>query len=394
MLSARELLVSLMTGLLALILVVFGVFYYYGCRYIRQGEAASFRPGPGPWPRAAVIVPVAGASAELRENLRSRLIQDYPDYQVIFAVRSEADPAAGVIKTLLPEFPLARLVLCGPASGCSQKNHNLLMGIQAAAPDVAVLVFSDANQTTPAHWLQALVQPLARGEALVSSSYHHVIPQDTHLATLGRSLAVFMIYLGKGIASWDQPWGGSTAIKRQAFDELQISRLWSQTVVDDVSLAKRLQEARVKMAAAVGGVLATPARENLASWENWFIRQIIYLKFYFYLPWLLAGVGLFALLGVTLLALAHLGLAVLGWAAWTSTGPSLVVLLSLVVFLGLIRPVHPGPGPWPRYLNAALLTLIMAAWCHYRTWFAWGLRWRHLYYTVDRQGLVTGIQEV
>ena len=64
-----------------------------------------------------------------------------------------------------------------------------------------ILVFSDANQTTPAHWLQALVQPLVQGEAVVSSSFHHIIPQDNRLATLGRSFAVFMIYLGKGISS-------------------------------------------------------------------------------------------------------------------------------------------------------------------------------------------------
>ena len=125
--------------------------------------------------RAAVIVPVAGVYPELKENLRSRLTQDYPQYQVIFATRSEDDPATEVIRTLLPDYPLARLVICGPASGCSQKNHNLLAGLKAIEPEVDILVFSDANQTTPAHWLKALVQPLVQGEAgcIQQLSSHH-----------------------------------------------------------------------------------------------------------------------------------------------------------------------------------------------------------------------------
>lgn len=382
------------SGALALTMLCLGGLYCLGRRYILRGEAPNFRRSAGPWPRVAVIIPVAGEYPELRENLRSRLTQDYPRYQVIFATRSEADPATGLIRKLLPDFPLAQLVVCGPASGCSQKNHNLLAGVKAIAPEVEILVFSDANQTTPAHWLEALVQPLIRGEAVVSSSYHHVIPQDARLATLGRSLAVFMIYLGKGVSSWDQPWGGSTAITRGAFTSLGVPNLWSHTVVDDVSLAKRLQQAGINMAAASGAVLATPARETMASWENWFIRQIIYLKFYFPLPWMMAGVGIFFVLGLVLLAAGQLGLAAMGYTSWKNAGLSGMFLVTLGAFLTLLRPLHPHPGSWPSYLTAGCLTLAMAAWCHAKTWFTRECRWRRLVYTVDRQGRVTRIQEL
>jgi ceramide glucosyltransferase len=383
---------NIISGMMALAAVMIWVLYYQGHRYIRKGEAASFRKSAGPWPPAAVIVPAAGVYPELEENLRSRLTQNYPEYQVVFAVRSADDPAAGVINLLLPEFPRARLVICGPASGCSQKNHNLLGGLEAVEPGVQILVFSDANQMTPAHWLEALAQPLVQKKAAVSGSYHHVLPQDNHLATLGRSLAVFMIYLGKGISSWDQPWGGSTAILRQTFEELEVGRLWSRTVVDDVSLAKRLQQAKIPMTAAAGAVLATPARETMASWQEWFIRQLIYLKFYFYVPWLMAGVGIFAFLALVLLALAQIGLALFGWSSWNLTGTSILFLFTLIAFLALLRPLHPRPGPWLAYLHAGLLTLAMAAWCHMKTWFTWDIRWRNLVYTVDRKGTVTRIQ--
>ena len=370
------------------------LFVRQGYRYIRRGEAPNFQAASGPWPPAAVIVPVAGIHPELKENLRSRLIQDYPQYQVIFATRSEDDPATRVIRTLLPDYPLARLVICGPASGCSQKNHNLLEGLKAIEPEVDVLVFSDANQTTPAHWLKALVQPLIQGKASVSSSFHHIIPQDNHLATLGRSIAVFMIYLGKGISSWDQPWGGSMAMKRQVFQDLQVDRLWSRTVVDDVTLARKLQQNNIRMAAAPGAVLATPARETMASWENWFLRQILYLKFYFPLPWFMAGVGIFFLLVLVSLATVQLLLAIIGHVSWHNTGMAGIFLIILTVMFFFLRRLHPRPGPGSVYLIAIFLTLGMAAWCHARTWFTRDLSWRNLLYTVDDQGLVIKIQEV
>ena len=340
-----------------------------------------------------MIIPVAGVYPGLKENLRSRLTQDYPRYQVIFATRSEDDPATGVIKSLLPDFPHARLVVTGPASDCGQKNHNLLVGLKAVEPEVEVLVFSDANQSAPSHWLQALVQPLVQGGAVVSSSFHHIIPQDNCLATLGRSFSVFMIYLGKGISSWDQPWGGSTAIRREVFQELNVNRLWSRTVVDDVTLAKKLHEAGVRVAAATGAVLATPAKETMASWEDWFTRQLLYLKFYFPLPWALAGVGIFFLLSLVLLSAGQLVLAGMGGVSWGVAGLSGIFLLTLTTLAASLRSLHPRPGPWLLYLTAGYLTLAMAAWCHTKTWFTREIRWRSLVYRVDGQGLVTGIQE-
>jgi ceramide glucosyltransferase len=381
-------------GLMILTLLGLAGLYRRGRRYIHQGDAANYRRTSGPWPRVAVIIPVAGVYPGLRENLRSRLTQDYPQYQVVFATRSEEDPATGVIKTLLPEFPQARLVVTGPASCCGQKNHNLLVGLKAVEPEVEILVFGDANQAAPAHWLQALVQPLVQGEAVVSSSFHHIIPQDNCLATLGRSFSVFMIYLGKGIPSWDQPWGGSTAIRREVFQGLGVNRFWSRTVVDDVSLAKKLQAAGVRAVAATGAVLATPAAETMAGWEDWFTRQLLYLKFYFPFPWAMAGVGIYFLLSLVLWSTGQLVLAGIGYVPWGGAGLSGVFLVTLTTLAASLRSLHPRPGSWLLYLTAGYLTLAMAAWCHTKTWFTRDLCWRNFRYTVDQRGMVTRIQEI
>ena len=158
-----------------------------------------------------------------------------------------------------------------------------------------------------------------------------------------------MIYLGKGISSWDQPWGGSTAIKREIFQDLQVDRFWSRTVVDDVTLAKKLQQNSIRMAAASGAVLATPARETMASWENWFIRQLIYLKFYFPLPWFMAGVGIFALLVlVSCVHWARLLLAMAGVVSWNFTGMACFFSDPSYRHVLLLKRAPPPPRPLAR----------------------------------------------
>lgn len=381
-------------GLMLLVLLAFGGIYRQGRLYIRRGEG---EPGPMPgesWPEVALVIPVAGATPQLAANLRSRLTQDYPNYTVIFAVRSAADPAVAVINSLLPQFPSARLVVCGPAADCGQKNHNLLRSISAVGPKVAILVTADANQTAPPHWLRALVRPILNGEAEVASGFHHIVPLDHHLATLGRLVTVLLIYLGKGMSAWDQPWGGATAIRRQTWERLRVAELWAQTVVDDVTLAKRLQAAGVPMAAAAGAVLHTPAQETLGSWAAWLSRQWLYLKFYFPLPWALAGLGTLLLLGLVLMALGQVVLAGINGLAGPGALASAGFLLGLAGFFLALRRLHPHPGPWPSFLAAAFLTLALAAWCHARTWGRRTLAWHRLVYTVDRQGRVAAIHEV
>lgn len=367
---------------------------FLGRRYIERAAAAPDLSHTRDWPPVSLIIPVAGRSPGLEDQLRSRLHQDYPNYEVILVTRSGEDPASEVIGRLLTEFPHARQVVSGPAQTCGQKNYNLLAGVRAASTGAKILVFADANQVAPKHWLAALVQPLVGGRAVVSSGFHHIIPRDRRLATQGRLCTVLMIYLGKGVPGWDQPWGGATALPREVFRSLELDELWSRTVVDDVTLAKRMQEAGIPATPAPGAVLATEAAESLASWEAWFTRQILYLKFYFFWPWLLAGVGLFTLLGLVLVSLGWIFGAAGGLAPGSRAAFGLVFLLGFSLFLLAGRTLHPAPGSWPSFLAAGYLTLAMAVWCHAKTWRGRKLCWRRLLYTVDRRGWVSSIQEL
>jgi cellulose synthase/poly-beta-1,6-N-acetylglucosamine synthase-like glycosyltransferase len=379
---------------MALVLLAFVGLLRTGSRVLTTGAQGSDKDPPQHWPRLALIVPVAGAPPGLAQRLEALLNQDYPDYQVIFATRDQEDPATGIIASLIWGKTRARLVVAGAARTSGQKNHNLLAGIRLAGADPEILAFCDSNQVAPPDFLRRLAASVARGECEVTSGYHHVIPGDNRLATWGRAVSVFTLYLTKAVPWLNQPWGGATAIRRELFTALRVDHLWAETVVDDVSLAARLIQARIPVRLSRGVDLATPvAGETLASWESWLFRQCIYLKFYLPSSWLAAGVLFYLLTGFTLASAVCLLLAPWGWLRPEAPLISLAFLAALSVLVAKMRRLHPCPSPWPLWLGAFLASLCLASWVHLKTCLTQKISWRGTVYQLDWRGRVTSIRE-
>jgi cellulose synthase/poly-beta-1,6-N-acetylglucosamine synthase-like glycosyltransferase len=377
------------------VLLLLSVLVLGGRRALPRKEAGSDAPFSGPWPRLALIVPVTGAAPDLAGNLRSLLTQDYPDYQVVFVTRQPADPATGVILSQMREHPRARLVCSGPASCCGQKNHNLLAGLRLVGEEAELLAFCDATHLAPAGFLSALAQPILRGEASVTSGYHQVLPEDAGLATLGRAVTVLVLCLTKGFPRLNQPWGGATAIRRSLWENLQVGKRWAENVVDDVSLAARLQQDGIPVGWAPGACLATPlAGETLAAWSRWLTRQWLYLKFCLPGAWVAAGLIMFLTLGLAGLAAGRCLLALLGWVSALPALEDGLFLLALTGLGAALRRLHPHTGPLWRWLLACFTALGLACWCHAVTWAAREIKWRDLCYRVSWRGKVTAIREV
>jgi ceramide glucosyltransferase len=375
---------------MALVLLGFAALVRAGRRGLRTAPTAGEEPVR--WPRLAWIVPVAGTSPGLEERLATFLTQDYPDYQVIFAVRDLDDPAARLLSRFIRPQPQARLVVAGPARNCGQKNTNLLAGVKLAGEDPDLLVFADANQTAPPDFLRRLVAPVVRGEAEVASGYHHLIPSHRGLAGWGRALTVLTLYLTKTLPRLNQPWGGATAIRRETFYALGVQRLWGETVVDDVSLAARVRRAGLGTALAPGAALTTPSSaDTWSSWQDWLFRQWIYLKFYLPGSWLAAGIFLQLAVILTLVAVLRVSLALVHamWSFWDL--PAAGFLSGLAALALALRPLHPAPPSPARWLAAGLAALVMASWVHLKTAFSHRITWRGLTYRMAPGGRVRGV---
>ena len=233
---------------------------------------------------------------------------------------------------------------------------------------------------------------MVRGEAQVTSGYHHVIAAEPGIAALGRAISVLTLYLTKGFRRLNQPWGGATAIRRSLFENLDVATLWAENIVDDVSLAARLVRAGIPVVLSPGASLHTPLdHETLAGWRDWLVRQWLYLKFCMPATWLAGGLLVHLLLALVVLAGVRLLLLPLGVVA---AGPALAGALFLAGLTGLglaLRSYHPQPGPVAKWLPAYFAALGLASWCHLKTLFTLEMHWRGIIYRVGWRGRVVEI---
>jgi ceramide glucosyltransferase len=100
-------------------------------------------------PPVSVLKPLAGVDDGLESNLRTFFEQDYPDFEVLFAVRSPDDPAIAVadrLRALHPEVP-SRLIVTGEPPYPNAKVFSLDRMLAAARHDIIVMSDSDIRVT-------------------------------------------------------------------------------------------------------------------------------------------------------------------------------------------------------------------------------------------------------
>jgi ceramide glucosyltransferase len=98
----------------------------------------------------SILKPLHGADEGLEENLRSFFEQDYPGpFEILFAVRSDGDPAAGLVERLRSVYPRipARLLVTGEPPYANAKVFSLDRMMAAASYDLLVMSDSDIRVT-------------------------------------------------------------------------------------------------------------------------------------------------------------------------------------------------------------------------------------------------------
>ena len=101
------LLTTSLVGLLVLLLVGSWVYCVLTAIAARRYLATS-PPALKTTPPISVLKPLCGQDDCLEENLRSFFTQDYPDYEILFAVHTLYDPAVAVVKKYAVSFLTGR----------------------------------------------------------------------------------------------------------------------------------------------------------------------------------------------------------------------------------------------------------------------------------------------
>jgi len=115
----------------------------------------SFRPS------VTVLKPVCGMETNLAENLRSFCRQDYENFQVIFGVHDEHDPAIPTVRALIEEFPERdiSLVVDDTLIGSNYKVSNLVNMFASARHEI--IVVADSDMRVCRDYLKTVVAPFA-----------------------------------------------------------------------------------------------------------------------------------------------------------------------------------------------------------------------------------------
>lgn len=97
----------------------------------------------------SILKPLAGLDLNLESNLRTFFEQEYPQFEILFAVRSAHDPAAAVVARLQREYPKipSRLVLTGEPPYPNAKVFSLDCMLAASSNDLVVMSDSDIRVT-------------------------------------------------------------------------------------------------------------------------------------------------------------------------------------------------------------------------------------------------------
>ena len=214
-------------------------------RYVRERLAAQ---APDYTPRATVIAPCRGIDQGFAENLAGLLQQDYPNYDVLFVTDSAEDAAIQQIERARLQTTArgVQLLIAGPAVNRGQKVHNLIYATESLTTQTDVLVFVDSDARPWRGWLRSLVSPLRNRALGAATGYRWFIPVNGGVVSHLRSVwnASIASALGENTAR-NFCWGGSTAIRRTVFEQLNVQKSWAGSASDDFTLTHALQAARL-----------------------------------------------------------------------------------------------------------------------------------------------------
>ncbi len=218
-----------------------------GINFLRFFERELAAPKSNFTPFCSVIVPCRGLDVNLKENLAALFRQDFPAYEIVFAVDDEQDEAVKIIGAVSREGAKpAKLVVAGKAENESQKVRNLRQAVLQVDDGSKVFVFVDSDARPNEQWLRNLIAPLEDETIGCATGYRWFVQKKGNFATHFRAVwnASIASALGANLKS-NFCWGGSMAVRRETFEQLNIREKWRGTLSDDFTVTRAMKAANL-----------------------------------------------------------------------------------------------------------------------------------------------------
>jgi ceramide glucosyltransferase len=199
-----------------------------------------------------LLKPLCGAEPGLYENLRSFCLQDYPQYQIVFGIQDEADPALAIVARLIHEFPALPMdvVISGQQHGSNRKISSLINMVTRARHDV--LMIADSDAMVGPNYLSSMVAPLTDpGVGLVTCVYRGMSTSNVW-SRLG-AMYVNEWYMPSVLLAWlfghrEYASGLTLCLRRDTLQAIGGLRRLANHLADDYELGAMVRAAGLRIA--------------------------------------------------------------------------------------------------------------------------------------------------
>jgi len=317
--------------------------------------AASFQPP------VSILKPICGLDDEAYTNLASFCQQDYPEYQIIFAVREADDPSIEVVQKIIHHFPELdiQLVISDRTIGTNLKVSNLANAAAVAKHDI--LLIADSDIRVGRDYLQRVVQPLQDASIGVVTCLYRSLAQGWVgiLEAIGTATELQAgVLVSNQLEGIKFALGSTIVIRKEVLDAIGGFPVIADYLADDFQLGNLPTEKGYKVVLSdyvVEHVLATTTLTDSVQRQIRWARCIRVSRFWGYLGLLFThGIA------VSLLFVIASGGSILGWAVFGIVWMARLVM-AWVVGVKFLKDLQAKKSLWLVPLRDLISFMV---WCY------------------------------
>lgn len=211
-------------------------------RHYRAGHS----PHSSALPPMSILKPLSGDDLGLEENLRTFFEQNYPCFEILFAVRSRDDSATAVAERLRAAFPAvpSRLLVTGEPSYPNAKVFSLDRMLAEASCELLVMADSDVRVTPDL--LSTLASEFQDEKAGLVTCPYRAVPGPsfwTRLEALGLNTEFLAgVLVARWLEGMQFALGPTIAARRRTLSELGGFQALKDYLAEDFVMGKRAAE--------------------------------------------------------------------------------------------------------------------------------------------------------
>ena len=195
----------------------------------------------------SVLKPLAGLDKGLEENLRGFFEQDYPQFELLFAVRQETDPCVPLVRRMCAEHARipSRLILTGEPPYPHAKVYSLARMLADSQHELIVMSDSDIRVTPD--FLRHVAAEFAGGATALATCPYRALPGHSfwsRLEAAGMNTTFWQgVLTARILEGMKFAVGPTTVARRKAIDSIGGIERVKNYLAEDFELGKLIAEA-------------------------------------------------------------------------------------------------------------------------------------------------------